>query len=97
MYIATVILAKQYPKVPIIFSGGSGLLQYQGIEKEGDIARKLLMAMGVDGHRLIIESQSRNTFENFLLMKPLLPKNDGIYLLVTSAYHMPRSVVFKGK
>jgi uncharacterized SAM-binding protein YcdF (DUF218 family) len=25
-------------------------------------------------------------------MKPLLPKNNGTYLLVTSAYHMPRSI-----
>ncbi|MBE9533276.1 MAG: YdcF family protein, partial [Proteobacteria bacterium] len=64
---------------------------------EGNIAQILLTNLGINKQRLIIESQSRNTFENFRLMKPLLPKSDGVYLLVTSAFHMPRSVAIARK
>lgn len=91
-YIGAAILANHYIDVPIIFSGGSGSLQFQDSEKEGDIAYHLLTAVGISKDRIILESQSRNTHENFLLMQPKLPKKDGVYLLVTSAFHMPRAV-----
>lgn len=96
-YVAAAILAKQYPETQVIFSGGSGSLLFQGVNNEGSIAHILLTNLGVNKQRLIIESQSRNTFENFQLMKPLLPKSDGVYLLVTSAFHMPRSVAIARK
>lgn len=91
-FVAGVILAKQYPNVPVIFSGGSGLLQSKLSWSESGIARSLLVDMGVEEQRLIIESQSRNTNENFVLMRPLLPNKQGQYLLITSAFHMPRAV-----
>ncbi len=91
-FIAAAILAKHYPDVPVIFSGGSGLLRFNTTTTGGDIARKLLLAVGIDEERLIIESQSRNTHENFVLLKNTLPKSDGTYVLVTSAFHMPRSI-----
>ncbi|MDQ7072540.1 MAG: YdcF family protein [Gammaproteobacteria bacterium] len=58
----------------------------------GDIAHKLLTTVGIAEHRLIIESQSRNTYENFVLLKDKLPNANGTYLLITSAFHMPRSI-----
>ena len=79
-YIATAILAKQYPTAPIIFSGGSGLLQFQSVDNEANIPQILLTKLGVNPQRLIIESQSRNTFENFQLMKPLLPRTNGFHI-----------------
>jgi len=91
-YIAAAVLVKQYPDAPVIFSGGSGLLQLQDSAKEAYIATTLLTAVGIDEDRLILESQSRNTNENFLFMKSKLPKLHGTYILVTSAFHMPRSV-----
>ena len=91
-YIGAAILAKRYPSAPVIFSGGSGLLGYQDLSREGDIARSLLTVIGIDDNRLIIEQDARNTFENFLLLKPLLPDDAGTYLLITSAYHMTRAV-----
>ncbi|MFW5447570.1 MAG: YdcF family protein [Methylophagaceae bacterium] len=91
-FIAAAMLAKHYPKAPVIFSGGSGLLRFDTTITGGDVARALLIAVGIDENRLIIESQSRNTHENFVLLKDKLPKSDGTYLLVTSAFHMPRSV-----
>ena len=48
---------------------------------------------GIDENRLILENRSLNTHENAALTKTViagLPKGD--WLLVTSAFHMPRSV-----
>ncbi len=91
-FVGAAFLAKQYPNTPVIFSGGNGSLLLNSIVREGDLARKLLTTVGIDNNRLTLESQSRNTYENFVLLKPLLPNKHGIYLLVTSAFHMPRSV-----
>jgi len=91
-YVGATVLAKQYPNVPIIFSGGNSFLRFRKNNNEATIAQQLLTDMGVDKQRILVESQSRNTYENFLLLKPLLPKKNGHYLLVTSAYHMPRAV-----
>lgn len=91
-FIAAATLAQHYPAVPVIFSGGSGLLRFDTTTTGGDIARKLLLSVGINEDRLIIESQSRNTHENFVLLKDKLPTLDGTYLLVTSAFHMARSV-----
>lgn len=92
-FIGAAVLAKHYPNAPIIYSGGSNLLRpVQNGQNEVNIAQKLLTAIGISKDRLIIESQSRNTAENFLFLKPKLPKLNGSYLLVTSAFHMPRAV-----
>ncbi len=91
-YVAAAYLAHLYKTVPVIFAGGSGSVQLQNSGKEGDIARALLIQLDIDPNRLIIESTSRNTYENFRNVKPLLPDPQGHYLLITSAFHMPRSV-----
>ena len=50
--------------------------------------------MGFDTKRIIYEGQSRNTFENAEFSKKLVsPKNGEVWLLVTSASHMKRSVM----
>jgi len=96
-YIGAAHLAKLYPNAPVIFTGGSGSLTLQNRSGEGAIARKILTTIGIDSNRLVIESKSRNTYENFKNTKPLLPrpskgKTTGTYFLVTSAFHMPRAV-----
>ncbi|MDH5357213.1 MAG: YdcF family protein [Gammaproteobacteria bacterium] len=77
--------------MPVIFSGGSDFLRLK-VDPNGHFARTLLSAINVRNDRIIIESQSRNTYENFLLMKSILPKLKGNHLLVTSDFHMPRAV-----
>lgn len=91
-YFGAAFLAKQYPESPIIFTGGSNLLRFDAGETPAELSHELLTMVGIDEQRLIIESQSRNTYENFQRLKTLIPKRNGQYLLVTSAYHMPRSV-----
>ena len=60
---------------------------------ESDIARKLFLSLGLEESRLLFEDKSRNTYENAEFTKALVqPKSGETWLLVTSAYHMPRSV-----
>jgi uncharacterized SAM-binding protein YcdF (DUF218 family) len=49
--------------------------------------------MGVGAERLLLEDRSRNTSENARFsMQLAAPKAGERWLLVTSAYHMPRSI-----
>jgi len=49
--------------------------------------------MGMDTGRVIFERESRNTFENVADSKALVhPAPGETWILVTSAFHMPRSV-----
>lgn len=77
------------PKV--LFTGGSGDIGDQG-KREAPYAYALLKLLGVPDASLIVESQSRNTYENATLSKPLL-EAAGVrrVVLVTSAWHMRRS------
>jgi uncharacterized SAM-binding protein YcdF (DUF218 family) len=85
-------LAKAHPEARIVFSGGSGNLIYDGAS-EADVAARLLISFGIPAGRLVLEGQSRNTRENAAFTKTLVKPGEGErWLLVTSAYHMPRSV-----
>lgn len=86
-----VMLARRYPQARILFSGGVGLFEPGG-ETEAATAERLLLAMGVPPERLMLENQSRNTDENAEYTLAALGANPGTALLVTSAFHMPRSV-----
>jgi uncharacterized SAM-binding protein YcdF (DUF218 family) len=49
--------------------------------------------MGVNRARVVLESNSRNTFENAVMTRDLLkPKPGENWILITSAFHMPRAV-----
>jgi uncharacterized SAM-binding protein YcdF (DUF218 family) len=91
-YTEAVILARRLPGVRVVFSGGSNrLLGQQSPEAEG--AGRLLEALGVPKARIVLESRSRNTYENATLSARLLaPKPGERWLLVTSAWHMPRAI-----
>ena len=85
-------LARRYPSARIVFSGGSGRLLYQGAS-EADLALRLLESFGIPRERITLEGQSRDTDENARFTKALVnPKPGERWLLVTSAYHMPRSI-----
>ena len=85
-------LARRYPNARIVFSGGSANL-ISNDAKEGDFVGATLESLGVAKSRLTVERLSRNTLENAVFSKALVaPKPGERWLLVTSAYHMPRSV-----
>jgi uncharacterized SAM-binding protein YcdF (DUF218 family) len=90
--IASAALARRYPEARIVFTGGVGSLIYGG-PTEGELARRFYADLGIAPNRIVIEEASRDTAENAALTKPLAnPKPGERWLLVTSAYHMPRSV-----
>lgn len=87
-------LMLRYPQINVIFTGGSGSLakpEYRG----GDVAQQWLTQQGL-GARSIIERDARNTFQNALYTRELISEMEtppvGKWLLITSAFHMPRSV-----
>jgi uncharacterized SAM-binding protein YcdF (DUF218 family) len=89
--VETAILARRFPTAKVVVSGGTGELFLEG---EGDAATapRLLTALGVAADRLILENKSRNTYENAVFTKALVtPKPGETWLLVTSAFHMPRA------
>ncbi|MGX4770624.1 YdcF family protein [Bradyrhizobium guangdongense] len=89
--VAAAELARRYPNIPVIFTGGSADLTDGA--READFAPGLFARLGLRKDRIIIERQSRNTFENARFAKAIAaPKPGERWLLVTSAYHMPRSV-----
>ena len=61
--------------------------------READYAGTLFESLGVAKARLTMERRSRNTQENAEFSKAMVePKSGERWLLVTSAFHMPRSV-----
>lgn len=91
--VATAALAHRYPKARILYSGGNANLVADDTAKEADYATSVFESLGISRDRLIMERRSRNTVENAGFSKALAePKPGERWLLVTSAYHMPRSV-----
>jgi uncharacterized SAM-binding protein YcdF (DUF218 family) len=91
--IAAAELAHRYPQARIVFSGGSANLVADNSAKEADYAASIFEGLGISRGRLIMERRSRNTEENAAFSKALVSPNPGErWVLVTSAYHVPRSV-----
>jgi uncharacterized SAM-binding protein YcdF (DUF218 family) len=91
--VAAAVLARQYPKARIVFSGGNANLLADDSAKEADYALSALEELGVAKERLAAERLSRNTVENAEFVKAVAnPKPGERWLLVTSAFHMPRSI-----
>lgn len=85
-------LARRYPNARIVFTGGSANLVSTDA-KEADYSAPILENLGIPKERLILERDSRNTWENAVFTKQLVtPKPGERWLLVTSAFHMPRSI-----
>lgn len=83
-------LAKQ-SNIPIYTTGGSPL--NKNAEAESSIMKHWLISFGVDNKLIHEENQANNTWENALfIQQQLAPTHINTIVLVTSAWHMPRSV-----
>ena len=81
----------------ILISSGNGNLQQDNF-KEAAWAQGVLKEFNLPDSTVLIEQESRNTFENAVFSKDLLAKTHlpPPYLLVTSAWHMRRALyIFK--
>jgi uncharacterized SAM-binding protein YcdF (DUF218 family) len=89
----TAVLAHRYPQARIVASGGNAAILPRPHEEEAGLMRAELVALGVAGDRVLVEDRSRNTYENATLSRDLAhPQPGETWLLVTSAWHMPRAV-----
>lgn len=89
--IETAALARRYPNLPIIQSGGTR--RDQDSLSENDVAEIFFTQAGIDISRIRFERHSYNTHSNANESKALIrPNETEKWILVTSAFHMPRSV-----
>ena len=87
-----VALANRFPTAKIVFSGGSAQLIGKAIP-ESFAAQAFFRQMGVADERVLFETKSRNTHENAVFTRDLFqPRPGESWYLVTSAFHMPRSM-----
>jgi uncharacterized SAM-binding protein YcdF (DUF218 family) len=92
----TVILAREVPGAKIAGGGGDAGILYKS-DSEAKGAAALLTSMGLDRERLILEAGARDTYENARYLKDELTKLGLLgpstrWVLITSAYHMPRAI-----
>ena len=89
----TAELSLNFPDARILLSGGINDLLVGREKTEASLARDLLIQMGVPEARIELEERSRNTCENAIESKAIAAPQPGeTWLLVTSAFHMPRAV-----
>jgi uncharacterized SAM-binding protein YcdF (DUF218 family) len=85
-------LMRKFPNFELIFSGGEGRLVPTGTT-EAELAKMFYEEQGVDMKRVNLEAKARNTRENARQVAALLGERcKQPWLLVTSAWHMPRSM-----
>ena len=89
---AAVTLTQRYPHLKVIFSGGIASVPPTGLT-EAERAKQFFDELGVPASAVVYEAGSRNTYEN-AYYSSLIPGADiqQPWLLLTSAYHMPRSM-----
>lgn len=91
-FIGAIALANQYPDAVVLWSGGRATPQIAG-DGYRNAGPKILRSLGLPQDRLLIEQKSRNTTENARFSRALAPQElTGQWLLVTSGFHMRRSV-----
>ncbi len=88
-----VLLYKQGKTKTIFLSGGSGFLSLREL-RESEIVSRDMMVMGVNEKDIWMENESRNTYENAVYTARYLRERNfqGRLLLITSAYHMRRTL-----
>jgi len=87
-----VILAKRFPNARIVYTSGTNLV-LGGSSSEAARARDLMAQMGVAPDRVTIEDKARNTEENALFTAAIVrPEPWQRWVIVTSAFHMPRAM-----
>lgn len=89
----SILAARARPDAKVIFTGGDAALIGPADNGAAGEVGRYLEAVGIARERLVLEGVARTTHENALLLARMLQPGPGQrYLLVTSAFHMPRSV-----
>ena len=89
--IAFIKFARIYPEAKLVYSGGSSSLINQKL-KGADAASQLMRDLGFNPDKIYFERDSRNTYESAIKTKEIINPSVGEnWILITSAYHMPRA------
>ena len=94
--IPSISLAYQYPDAKIFYVGGNAYLVKNNDNDHSAIAKKFYHDLNFDMDRIVFIGKSRNTIENFNEIKELNLKYSET-VLITSAYHMKRSIMIAEK
>jgi uncharacterized SAM-binding protein YcdF (DUF218 family) len=90
--LAGVALARHHPEAKLALVSGEGELFPVGFA-ESRATLDFVLEEGIPATRIIVEERSRSTHENAVFAKELIrPGSDQNWILVTSAFHMPRAV-----
>jgi len=89
--IVTAVRLQKRLDLPVIISGGK---VYESVSNMAPIVRRFLIDLGVDSRQIMIESRSRDTFENAGYTKAIC-RRQGFSkpILITSALHLSRAVM----
>jgi uncharacterized SAM-binding protein YcdF (DUF218 family) len=87
------MLAQRFPAARLVFAGGSASVgREEDTADPSEMVRDMWVALGIAPDRILLEQNSRNTGENARLTHDLIqPKPGETWVLVTSAFHMPRA------
>ena len=86
-------LSQRYPEAKLVFSGGSGLLYPYKNKRDAEVAHDILASIGAPMDRIFFENTSNNTYQNARFSANHLGSRiSENWLLVTSAFHMPRAM-----
>ena len=83
-------MARRHPEARLVYTGGS---LGDPSRSEAQLAAEQMERLGLSTERLLIETASRTTWDNARNTKALLgARAQGRWVLITSAWHMPRAM-----
>lgn len=90
--LAFMMIARRFPNTRLLFTGGNSSLLNQQY-KAADVAERMFAEQGLDVSQIVFERDSRNTYESVVLSKSLMkPRSNQDWVLITTSWHMPRSM-----
>lgn len=91
--IATAELSRAFPAARLILSGGTNHILTAQPLRESEVAREVLVQLGVAPARIELEAESRDTCEDSSESAKLAQAKPGdTWVIVTSASHMARAI-----
>jgi uncharacterized SAM-binding protein YcdF (DUF218 family) len=85
-------LARRFPAAKIVYTGGGSEFTAD-TTPEATLVENTVDELGLATDRVVYERRSLNTYENALYAKQIAkPKAGERWLVVTSAFHMPRTI-----
>ena len=93
--ITSIKLANQFENSKIYYVGGNGYI-YKNNLSEVTVAKKFYLDLNFDLNKIYFIGNTRNTIENIIEIKKL-KIDDSISILITSAFHMKRTMMISEK